>query len=472
MTARLALAACALAACVDTGPGPQPRRIDPSIVKQHLLAQVPATVEHVDVDLDGKVVYVGSVIDPPAPPTGWAPGATITIKHYWKVIAPPGPSWRVFAMVKGAPNTADFVDAPASDMQVGHPVADWKAGEIIEDAQPIVLRPDWHSKTATIFVGLIAVGAHGTGDRMRAAGPHTVDRAVIARQLDVDLAKAPPPAGTVYIPHASGPITIDGQALEPAWASAAQSPEFVVAEGSPDPLGKATARMLWDEQNLYVFVSVTDTDVYSEYKQHDDPLWKQDAVELFIDADGNRRGYVELQVNPNNATFDSWFAGPRAGKGDEAWDSGMVTAVKMRGTADVANDTDQGWDVEIAIPLAAVKGRDEAMGVRVPPGVGDRWHLNVVRVDKKSDPKSPVSASSWNRITYSDFHALERMLTVVFADPAGSIIPKPAPPAPPPVLEGSGSGSGSAVGSGSGSAAASRLQIRRNVEATGPAPAP
>ena len=33
---------------------------------------------------------------------------------------------------------------------------------------------------------------------------------------------------------------------------------------------------------------------------------------MFIDADGNRRGYVELQVNPNNVTFDSWFAGDRA----------------------------------------------------------------------------------------------------------------------------------------------------------------
>ena len=57
---------------------------------------------------------------------------------------------------------------------------------------------------------------------------------------------------------------------------------------------------------------------------------------MFIDADGNRRGYVELQVNPNNATFDSWFATTRAQPGDRAWDSGMVTAVKVRGTAEPA----------------------------------------------------------------------------------------------------------------------------------------
>ena len=166
----------------------------------------------------------------------------------------------------------------------------------------------------------------------------------------------------------------------------------------------------------------------SEYRNHDEPLWKADCVELFIDADANRRGYIELQVNPNNATFDSWFAVTRAQGGDPSWDSGMQTAVKLRGTT-APGDTDQGWDAEIAIPWQAVRGRDAAMAVRLPPEVGDRWRMNVVRVDVRTGEKTP-QASSWNRISSADFHALDRMLTVVFADPAGSIAPRPADPAP------------------------------------------
>jgi hypothetical protein len=54
--------------------------------------------------------------------------------------------------------------------------------------------------------------------------------------------------------------------------------------------------------------------------------------------------------------------------------------------------------------------------------LGDRWRLNVVRVDVKSGDKNQT-ASSWNRITLGDFHALDRMLTVVFADAGGSIVP-------------------------------------------------
>jgi hypothetical protein len=52
--------------------------------------------------------------------------------------------------------------------------------------------------------------------------------------------------------------------------------------------------------------------------------------------------------------------------------------------------------------------------------------------------------SSWNRISTGDFHALDRMLTAVFADTTGSIVPKPvAPPA---------TGSGSATSPGSAAA--------------------
>ena len=428
-----------LAACVDKGAGPQPKKIEASYVAENLVQSVPPDITKVDVTLgDGKIVYAGNRVDRETV----APGQPVKITHFWKVVQPPGPGWRVFALVRGEPGKPDFMNLPATDMEIGHPVGDWKAGEIIQDVQDMTLRADWKGKTATLYVGLIHTGGHDVGDRMAAAGPAVVDRAIVARAFQVDLSRAPPPPGTVYVPHANGAITIDGIANDVGWSNAVTSPDFQPAEGCAEPIGKAYARMSWDEDNFYVFVSVTDPDIVSQYKNHDDPLYKQDAVEVFIDADGNRRGYVELQVNPNNATFDSWFATTRAQPGDEKWDSGMVTAVKLKGTSE-PGDADQGWDAEIAIPYAAVKGRDDQMNVHIPPQVGDRWRVNVVRVDVKTGSTAAFSggASSWNRITCSDFHALDRMLTVVFADRTGSIVPAPVEPA--------GSGSGSAAGSGS-----------------------
>ncbi len=425
----MVLVAAALAGCVDRGPGPEPRKVDPRYVREHLLTAEPAGLvgaERLDVDLGGKVVYLGNKVDR----TRVAPGQAVTITHYWKVLAPVGPRWRVFTLVRAPAGAADFMNLDASDMQFAYGPAKWQAGDLIEDPQTFIVRPDWRSASATVLVGLIEVGRHGTLDRMAASGPRTQDRAVVARVLEIDLSRAPPPAGTVHVPRAQGEITIDGMAGEPAWASAATVPELVAAEGSREPNGRTMAKLLWDDANLYVYASILDADIYSEFTQQDDPLWKADCVEVFIDADGNRSGYVELQVSPNNVTFDSWFAGPRSSRGDEAWDSGMRTAVKVSGTGNVKHDGDRGWDVELAIPLAAVKGRADAMQVAIPPAIGDRWRMNVVRVDRRSDGEI-ASVSSWNQIGMSDFHALDRMLTVVFADATGSIVPaQPAAPAP------------------------------------------
>ena len=465
---RVAVALVVLAGCVDRGPGPEPRKVDPSYVRSHLLQAEPAgaggsgdpsgpgapggpgtsggpgAIERLDVELGGKVVYLGNKLDR----TRVAPGQTVTITHYWKVLAPIGDRWRVFALVRGPAGSPDFMNLDASDMQVGYGPPRWKAGDLIEDVQTFVVRPDWRSPSATILVGLIEVGRHGTLDRMAASGPRTQDRAVVARVLEIDTSRAPPPPGTVYVPRARGEITLDGIAAEPAWSSAAATAELVPAEGSAEPAGKASAKLVWDDASLYVFASIPDPDIYSEYAQQDEPLWKADCLEIFIDADSNRRGYVELQVSPNNVTFDSWFAGPRSSRGDEEWDSGMQTAVRLNGTGNVKGDVDRSWDVEIAIPLAAVKGRDDAMPVRIPPAVGDRWRLNVVRVDRRSSGDI-ASVASWNQIGMGDFHGLDRMLTVVFADAAGSVVPAP-------VSTGAGTGS---AGSGSGSAGSGSASV-------------
>jgi hypothetical protein len=421
-----------MAACVDSGPGPTAKKLERKVIAANLLSDVPPDIQHVDVSFGGQVEYLGFTIDHPA----LIPGAPAKITHYWRVLVPPGPGWRVFAQLRGAERTADFMNLDSTDMELGHPVASWHAGEIIRDEQPFVLRPDWKSNVAKLYVGLVRVGGHDDASRMTAVGTNVQQDAAVAATFDVDLSKAPPPPGTIYIPRATGPITIDGVGVDPGWAGALTSPEFVAADGSSEPIGRATAKITYDDQFLYMFVSITDTDIVAPYKNHDEPLWKADCIEIFIDADHNGRGYIELQVNPNNATFDKWWPNTRAQPGDESWDSGMQTAVKLRGTTE-PGDTDIGWDAEIAIPWAAVKGRDDAMKVTLPPNVGDRWRLNIVRPDQKTGGKQPAEAgvSSWNRITTSDFHALDRMLTAVFADSTGSIVPKPV--VVPPASQGS-----------------------------------
>ncbi|MEO7096948.1 MAG: hypothetical protein ABI175_27060, partial [Polyangiales bacterium] len=254
-----------LVGCVDKGAGPQPKKIDPGYVGKHLLTAVPPLTATLDVNLGGAVVYLGNTVES----TRIAPGGLIKITHYWKVVATPGAGWKPFTLFRGEAGAPDFMALSDTDMSIAHGPATWQAGEIIEDPQEITLRPDWRSPTATLSVGLVASGAHGIDDRMAAQGPNVVDRAVIARVFDVDLSKAPPPPGTIYVPYARGPITIDGLPADDGWTNAVTSPELVTGEGSPEPVGKATAKMTWDDTFLYLFVTITDSDVFSEFKKHD-----------------------------------------------------------------------------------------------------------------------------------------------------------------------------------------------------------
>lgn len=432
MRACLGLVLVIVLGCVDKGPGDQGQRIDPSDIQANLLSEPPATLgQRVDAGFgDGKITYLGNDVAT----TRVAPGDKVTVTHYWQVVEPPGPGWRVFSHLRGGTG-ADFANVDLTDMRTGHPPDRWKAGQIIRDEQTFVLRKDWKSATALLVVGLYQQGKHRIADRMAVSAAAEADprvrddRSLTVLQLQVDLSRAPPPPGTLLVKKAIGPVVIDGKADEPAWGGAAVQTSFTGAEGCE--LGDPTeARLTWDDQFLYLFVSSEDADIFSPFTQQDDHLWEHDVVEIFIDADGNRRGYVELQVNPRNTHFDTWFVAGRPNR-DDSFDAAMQSQVVVRGTVDDRDDGDVGWDVELAIPLAAVKGKDPAMKVNLPPVPGDTWRLNVVRGDKNREGK--VTASSWKRLSCEDWHGLDRMVTVQFADAAGSIVPvglAPVEPAP------------------------------------------
>ncbi|HET9990534.1 MAG TPA: hypothetical protein VFQ65_18525, partial [Kofleriaceae bacterium] len=113
------IALCLLvAACVDSGPGPQPKKVDQKLIAANLLTALPANVTRMDVSLGGRVEYVGNMSVNPIV----VPGQAARITHVWQVLIPPGPGWRVFAQLRGEPGTADFMNLDASDMELAHPV--------------------------------------------------------------------------------------------------------------------------------------------------------------------------------------------------------------------------------------------------------------------------------------------------------------------------------------------------------------
>lgn len=429
-------AVAAAVSCVEKSPSPG-EKPDPAYAKTQMLSAEPTPKYVVNANLGDKVMYLGCDVDK----TTLKPGDKFTVVHYWKVLNPPGGDYRVFTHVQGT-SQKDWINVDSTKMRSSYPTSQWKAGDVFRDEQTITLKGDWTSPRAEIRVGLYRKGQQGDAARMPVVkGPQDGKQAVIAAAIPIGegpkpVAPAPPPA--YVIRKAAGPITVDGKADEASWGTAQATGAFKLAEGS-GPVPPTTARLLWDDKHLYVFIDVTDPDVFSSYKKQDDPLWKEDVVELFIDADANAKGYVELQVNPNNAQFDAWFATTRAQPGDQKWTAKMVSKVVVEGTVDNRDDADKGWHVEIAIPLEAVKGADAAMAVKLPPQPGDTWRVNVVRVEKPKGAER-VSASAWAQVTMQDFHAVDRLNVVKFGDAEGAIGAAPAaasqPAAPAPAVKG------------------------------------
>jgi hypothetical protein len=194
---------------------------------------------------------------------------------------------------------------------------------------------------------------------------------------------------------------------------------------------KTEAKLLWDKKFLYVAFDNADTDVWAKLTKRDDKLWTEEADELMIDADGNGKTYVELQVAPNGNVFDTYL--PERRKYEDSvdpklkpfsWNSKMTAKVHVDGTLNKREDQDKGWTVELAIPLEDVKGMDTKSPVKLPPVPGDVWRINMYRMDL---PKGkPQQAAGWSPPMVGDFHALSRFGELVFADADGKV--------PPPAL--------------------------------------
>lgn len=213
-----------------------------------------------------------------------------------------------------------------------------------------------------------------------------------------------------YVVHrADGPIRIDGILAEHAWDRAAEAGPFVRSVDGK-PAGAATgARLLWDDQNLYLAFSAEDRDVSGRFFKDDEPLYTSNVMEIFLNPSGDLSRYDEIEIAPTNALFDASFAGGPRQNMDLSWSSRALHAVHVDGTLNDPSDVDRGWTAELAIPFSALTGMDKPR-----PACGDRWRFNLYRL--RQGPGQPGEGQAFSPPMRGDFHALDRFATLRFED--------------------------------------------------------
>lgn len=212
-------------------------------------------------------------------------------------------------------------------------------------------------------------------------------------------------------PKVDAAPVIDGRLDDEAWKHAPEVTLVLSEDGKP-ATKRTTVRMCWDDTNVYVAFDSIDTDIWGTFTQRDDHLFNEEVVEAFIDPDCDLVRYYEINVSPRNVVFDALICNPTdwtPGEGtDYGWNcEGLRTAVIVDGTLDDRTDVDRGWTAELAIPFA---------GLNVPtPKPGERWRLNLYRIDLTPKP-AEFQAWSPTLVSPARFHIPSRFGTVFFSE--------------------------------------------------------
>lgn len=183
--------------------------------------------------------------------------------------------------------------------------------------------------------------------------------------------------------HTDRPIVIDGKLDDRAWANASWTDDFVDIQGDskPKPRFRTRAKMLWDENYLYIAAEIEEPHVWATLTNHDSVIFQDPDFEVFIDPKSETQPYYEFEMNALNTTWDLLLNKPYqdSGKPHNEWEiPGAKTAVQVRGTLNNPGDTDHGWTVEIAFPWTVLAEHARHAG---PPQEGEQWRINFSRVE-------------------------------------------------------------------------------------------
>jgi hypothetical protein len=212
-----------------------------------------------------------------------------------------------------------------------------------------------------------------------------------------------------YVVHRTdAPIAIDGVLAEAAWDRAERAGPFVRSLDGQPCSARTVARLLWDDDNLYVAFQAEDPDISTPFSRDDEPLYTSNVVEIFLNPSGDLRRYDEIELAPSNALFDASFTGRRQGM-DLSWSSRARHAVHLDGTLNDSSDVDRGWTAELAIPFATLTGMPHPR-----PRRGDRWRFNLYRL--RQGRGQPGEGQAYSPPMVGDFHALDRFATLRFDD--------------------------------------------------------
>jgi hypothetical protein len=180
-----------------------------------------------------------------------------------------------------------------------------------------------------------------------------------------------------------GPITVDGKMDESGWQNAEVQPFNYFYRGDRPPEKQNTKfRMLWDDENLYLFYDMEDTSLTAREKIMDERPYLDDCIEFFcMPVPDSINMHFAFELNIWKVPYDFvilWKFNQGRHVYIKSYNPVYKVEVTYEGTINDDTDRDKGWKMELAIPFTAFSDFYSSY----PAKPGTKWAFQSVRQDR------------------------------------------------------------------------------------------
>lgn len=204
------------------------------------------------------------------------------------------------------------------------------------------------------------------------------------------------------------PSSLDGDLTKAAWDAATWTSDFVDIQGSPPlptPRFRTRAKMLWDDDYLYVGAEITEPNVWATLTDPQTIIFHDNDFEVFIDSNATNYMYKETEVNAFGTLWSLCLNKPYGDGGYEnstrvmepgfdMMEHGLKSAVQITPPScinDYSASPCTGWTVELAMPLSEIQ-----VNASHPVDVGEYWRIDFSRVEWRVLPNA-TSPTTYSR---------------------------------------------------------------------------
>ncbi len=202
------------------------------------------------------------------------------------------------------------------------------------------------------------------------------------------------------VPIAPLPLDDDAVIGPWVWERIPRLPPLFSADGARPAAWKTAVRVCRDGYGLAVRFDCADRAAWGTFAERDDPLWQEEAVEVFLALGGDEpRRYFEFEVSPRGVLFDARVDNPTGQRADlrveTAWDCPGIRW--GAGSTDLLHQSvgEEDWWAVLVLPWASLAG---------PEGLPDILRANFYRIERP--PGAPPEFSAWSPTLADppDFH--------------------------------------------------------------------